>query len=226
MRASRCLAPQLWLAAVLFLSGTAGAANKVHVIAFGRWITVQWFASAASVDKPLSLKVRPLVVDGKIKEYSIGLPHEITDRLFVVRRAFRVNDELPEESAPRWQWQRGGWLLVDRLTGRVFWINLPGFDPYSSAASWYRDYVAYCGVGDDGEKIYAVVAQLTRRKPVLKKSLSEAVRDAFEPDSVCPTPSWQRNPMRVSFEPTGGEKQTFAIHGSVVDLVTDAEEEE
>ncbi|MGA7632099.1 MAG: hypothetical protein WCB11_15155 [Terriglobales bacterium] len=50
---------------------------------------------------------------------------ELTDRLFAVRRAFRVNDALPSENADprtngaRWRGQRGGWLLVDRLTGRV-----------------------------------------------------------------------------------------------------------
>jgi hypothetical protein len=46
------------------------------------------------------------------------------------------------------------------------------------------------------------------------------------PDSACPTPSWQRNPVRVSFEPAGNAKQTFAIRGHVVDLVNDVEEEE
>ncbi len=69
--------------------------------------------------KPMTLKVRALVVDGRVKEYVMGAPHEVTDRLFVVRRVFRVNDSLPEDAAPRWQWQRGGWLLVDRLTGRI-----------------------------------------------------------------------------------------------------------
>src|SRR5439155_15277639 len=69
---------------------------------------------------------------------------------------------------PRWYWQRGGWLLMDRVTGRVAPINLPDFEPLYSAASWYRDYIAYCGVSDDGRKLYAIVAQLGRRKPVLK----------------------------------------------------------
>jgi len=60
---------------------------------------------------------------------------------------------------PIGQWQRGGWLLVDRVTGRVLPINLPEFDASYSAASWYRDYAAYCGVSDDGKKAYAVVAK-------------------------------------------------------------------
>jgi hypothetical protein len=38
----------------------------------------------------------------------------VTDRLFVVRRMFRLNDTLPTETAmtTKWTWERGGWLLV------------------------------------------------------------------------------------------------------------------
>jgi hypothetical protein len=210
----------------MLLSAVAGAATKVHVIAFGKWTSAQWFPTGVE-EKPLILKIRPLLVDGRVKEYVAGSSHEVTDRLFVVRRAFRLNDNLPDDPAPRWQWQRGGWLLVDRVTGRVSPINLPEFDPFYSAGSWYRDYVAYCGVSDDGKKTYAIVAQLSRRKPVLKKPLAnEGVAEDAEPDSACPAPSWQRAPVRVTFEAGGDAKQTFSIRGHVVDLVNDAEEEE
>jgi len=207
------------------VSLAAATAPKVHVITFGKWTSVQWMAGDAD-DKPVALKVRALVVDGRVKEYVLGVPHEVTERLFVVRRAFRVNDGLPEDAAPRWQWQRGGWLLVDRTTGRVSAVNLPEFDVLYSAASWYRDYVAYCGVSDDGKKTYAIVAQITRRKPVLKKAIGDGVADDAAPDSACPAPTWQRGPTRVSFEAGGGEKQTFAIRGHVVDLVDDTDEAE
>jgi hypothetical protein len=212
------------LAAVLVLSSFLGAATKVHVITFGKWIAVQWLAASASPS--LASKVRPLLVDGRVKEYVVGSPHEITDRLFVVRRAFRINDALPEESVASWHWQRGGWLLVDRFTGRVSPASLPSFDPDFSAASWYQDYAAYCGIGDDGKKTYAVVAQLSRRKPVLKKLLPSVLKDDPPQESICPAPQWQRNPVRVSFAPDGGDKQTFAIRGTAVDLVSDAEEED
>lgn len=220
-----------WAACSLVLAAlltpVAGAATKVHVITFGKWTSAQWFTGSPAEGKPLIIKIRALLVDGRIKEYVLGAPHEVTDRLFVVRRVFRMNDSLPEDSGPRWQWQRGGWLLVDRLTGRVSAINLPDFDAYYSAASWYRDYVAYCGVADDGKKTYAIVAQLSRRKPVLKKPLSsDGVPEDAAPDSACPAPLWQRSPARVSFEPVGSAKETFAIRGHVVDLVNDAEEEE
>ena len=215
-----------WILCVLVFSAVAMAAAKVHVIVFGKWMTVQEFGGAGGLDKPVTIKVRALVVDGRVKEYAAGSPHEVTDRLFVVRRAFRVNDELPEETALRWQWQRGGWLMVDRLTGRVSAINLPEFDDAYSVASWYREYVAYCGVGDDGKKTYAIVAQLGRRKPVLKTKVGEGVPDDGSMDSACPAPVWQRGPVRVSFEPASGVKQTFAVRGHAVDLVNDAEEED
>ena len=189
-------------------------------------MTVQWNVGTGADDKSVSLKIRPLIVDGRVKEYVLGPPHEVTDRLFVVRRVFRVNDSLPEDAATRWQWQRGGWLLVDRLTGHESALNLKDFDVLYSASSWFRDYVAYCGVSDDGKKTYIVVSQINRRKPVLKKPLSEPIAEDAMPDSACPTPVWQRSPVRVSFQAVGGEKQTFAIRGHVVDLVNDAEEEE
>lgn len=221
----------MWTCAVLaFISALplAGAAAKVHIISFGKWTAVQWpTGTGGQDDKPVPIKIRALMVDGRVKEYVLGAPHEVTERLFVVRRVFRLNDGLADDAAPRWQWQRGGWLLVDRVTGRVSALNLPEFDALYSAASWYRDYVAYCGVSDDGKKTDAIVAQLSRRKPVLKKLLSDGgIADDAAPDSACSTPVWQRSPVRVSFALAGGAKQTFAIRGHVVDVVNDAEEEE
>lgn len=208
-----------------FFCGNAIGAPKVHTIAFGKWMSVQWLTGIGAANKAETLKIRALVVDGRVKEYVQGASHEVTDRLFVVRRVFRINDGLAEDTNPRWQWQRGGWLLVDRVTGRISAINLPDYDPFYSAASWYRDYVAYCGVSDDGKKTYAIVAQLSRRKPVLKKILGEGVADDAGPDSACSAPEWQRGPVRVSFE-SGSSKQTFAIRGHVVDVVADVPEDD
>ena len=189
--------------------------------------------AGAEGDKTVALKVRPLLVDARVKEFTLGPAHDVTDRLFVVRRAFRVNDSLPQEyaAAPHWQWQRGGWLLVDRVTGRISALNLPEFDTLYSAASWYRDYAAYCGVSEDGKKLYAVVAQISRRKPVLKKLLEGTTfggepKDSAAADSACPLPDWQRSPARVTFEPAGSPKQTFAIRGHSVDLMNEEEDEE
>jgi hypothetical protein len=221
---------------IFFTQPSALAATKPHIIAFGKWTTVQWFpesGSGTADEKPLTLKVRPLLVDARVKEFTLGLTHDVTDRLFVVRRAFRVNDSLPQESTspPHWTWQRGGWLLVDRTTGHISLINLPDFDVFYSAASWYRDYAAYCGISDDGKKVYAVVAQINRRKPILKKPIeAENVPDKRIKDdssnSACPAPAWQRTPARVTFEPAGASKETFAIRAHTVDLLNESEEED
>jgi hypothetical protein len=207
-----------------FLStGPCFAVSKPHVISFGKWIAAKW--PNATGEKMLDLKVRPLFVDAKLKEYTTGDPHDLTDRLFAVRRAFRINDALPAEPATHWQWQRGGWLLIDRSTGRVSQLNLPEFDPFYSTASWYRDYIAYCGVSDDGRKLFAIVAQVGRRKPILKKDAGETGADDA-PDSECPPPTWERRPMRVTFIPDDDHKVVFSIRNRVVDVVTDSEEAE
>ena len=172
MRPALCM-----LSAIFLLPGIAGGVPKPHVVSFGKWTTVKWFVGPGQ-DKPLDLRIRALYVDRRLKEFTLGTPHDVTDRLIVVRRAFRLNDALPEESTsvPNWRWQRGGWLLVDRITGRASPINLPEFDPFYSKAAWYRDYIAYCGLSDDGKNLYAMVAQLGRRKPILKKGSGRRAR--------------------------------------------------
>jgi hypothetical protein len=212
-----------------FVTSAGAASPKVHVVAFGKWTAIEWVPDTA-VNKPVTLKVRALVVDGRVKEHVLGPIHEVTERLFVVRRVFRVNDSLSEEpGAPRWQWQRGGWMLVDRSTGHISPVVLPLFDNYYSVVSWYQDYAAYCGVSDDGKKVYAVVAQLSRHKAVLKKpiaTLPDSPTEEAAPDSACLAPAWQRRPTRISFEPSEQVKQTFVIHGHVVDLVSETDEDE
>ena len=219
----------LWLC-VLFdlvlLAGPAPAASKAHIMSFGKWTTVKWCAGPGE-GKCSDLKVRVLYVDGRARESTLNASHDITERLFAVRRVFRVNDNLPADtaSAPRWIWQRGGWLLVDRMTGRISSMALPEFDPYYSVASWYRDYAAYCGVSDDGKKLFAIVVQVGRRKPVLKKPLGDA--DAGdEPDSECPSPLWERRPVRVTFEPDEDKKVTYSVRGHAADLVDNEDDDE
>ena len=213
----------------LFVSATL-AASKPHVITCGKWTTVKWMADTEE-SKPMDHKLRALYVDGRMKEFTLGTLHEITDRLFVVRRAFRVNDMLPEETAPRWHWERGGWLLVDRVTGRISPLHLPDFDPYYSAVSWYRDYAAYCGLSDDGKKSFVMVAQLGHRKPILKQALGDLPKNDLPkeddpPDSLCSILMWQRQPPRVTFALKGGQKTTYVIRGHIVDLASEEEKDD
>ena len=100
--------PQVALTVGL-LATSAVAAPKSHVIVFGRWQPVKLFAGAGEKTS-IELKVRTLSVDGRLREFTLGEPHEVTDRLFVVRRAFRVNDSLPasDHKPPDWKWQQIG----------------------------------------------------------------------------------------------------------------------
>src|SRR5262245_47738184 len=183
-------------------------ATKTHVVVFGRWTRVQ---PSANDTNPEILRIRPLVVDGKTKEFTTGPAHEVTDRTLVVQRMVRVNDSLPQENGPpRWIWEKGGWLLVDRISGRVQPVALPEFDSYRSQLSWFRDYAAYCGTSDDGQRVFAVVAQIGKRRPLLRKPLNEAKVTG------CGAPVWQRNPVTVAFTTSEDSKLTFTVNSRFV----------
>jgi hypothetical protein len=207
------------------LDGIAASKPKVHVISFGKTSAVKLFLGPEE-KHTAHMKVRALYVDTKRKEFVTGETHEVTDRLFVVRRAYKLNNNLPTDKrkAPSWVWERGGWLMVDRLTTHVAPVSLYEFDPFYSHASWFRDYVAYCGVSDTGEKLSAVVMQLGRKKPILKKELG-AASQGETPDSECSAPTWEKKPTRVTFLPKHEEKQTFSIFGHAWDAAPGSDEE-
>src|SRR3954454_22917102 len=172
-----------WFLVLAVSSSLNATPRQVHVVGLGGYKRVSYSrtgdpAGAAAGEN--TLKIRPLVVDGVVKEWTTGEAHDVTDRSFVVRRVLHINDELPGEksAANRWVWQRGPWLLVDRVSGHVSALKLPDYDPGVSQVSWFRDYAAYCGLTSSGKSLYAVVAQLTVRKPVLAKKLL-----AFEAES-------------------------------------------
>jgi hypothetical protein len=103
-------------------------------------------------------------------------------------------------------------------------VALPEFDPYNSAATWFRDYAAYCGVSDDGKKASAIIVQLGRRKPLLKRPLADS--NAASPQPGCPAPLWERAPARVTFDPKTEQKFTFTVPTRAVDAVTEEENAE
>ena len=140
------------------LAASAAAERKTHSVVLGAARKVPYSkagdpsGAAAGED---TLKIRALLVDGVLKEWTTGDAHDVTDRSFVVRRVIRLNDALPTDKpqekpgpnlASHWVWQRGPWLLVDRATGHVTALHLPDYDPGVSQVSWFRDYAAYCGV--------------------------------------------------------------------------------
>jgi hypothetical protein len=215
----------LLLTLALSLSVFGNAAAKPHVVSFGKWMPVKLFVGPTE-DKTVPIQVRALYVDTKLKEFTTGETHDVTDRIFVVRRAFRVNDSLPtdEKKLPKWMWQKGGWLLVDRATGRVSQVVLPDFDPYYSEVAWYRDYAAYCGISENADKVFADVIEIGRKKPLLRKQLGVA-SNGDAPDSECSVPQWDRQPPKVTFFPKSAAKFAFTLPDRSIDLAPGNDEE-
>ncbi len=210
------MAPPMLFAAAKPHSAVLGAIKKVPY-------SIEGDPAGARPDEK-ELHVRPLVVDGKVKEWTTGDAHDVTDRSFAVRRAVRLNDALPGDKADHWVWQRGPWLLIDRTSGHVIALRLPDYDPAVSEVVWFRDYAAYCGLNAGGKHLYAVVAQMAARKPLLAKKLADwnPVDHAPEP---CQPAVWQRDPLRVVFHPAGAAESSFNLVGSSAVLVEDGDED-
>jgi hypothetical protein len=232
----------LVLAAVFAVSPAVQAApRKTHTVVLGAVRKVPYSKAgdpAGAAVGDTELKIRALLVDGVMKEWTTGDAHDVTGRSFVVRRVIRLNDTLPGDKQEHWVWQRGPWLLVDRETGRVTALKLPDYDPGVSQVSWFRDYAAYCGLTASGKSLYAVVAQVAARKPVLAKKLAafEAGEQNAQPApaapsapaaSACAPPEWQREPLRITFHPTGKDAVSYDIvPGSAVLAEGTGDEEE
>jgi hypothetical protein len=205
MQALKTLAAFVAIPAVIigFSAMLNATPRKVHVVALGAVRRVPYSKTgdpAGALQGEDTLRIRPLVVDGSVKEWTTGEAHDVTDRSFVVRRVLRINDELPGEkpaAGNHWVWQRGPWLQVDRVTGHILALKLPDYDPGVSQVSWFRDYAAYCGITASGKSLYAVVAQLAARKPV---------RPGNSP------PSNATIPTRRSAHPSSGSASRFAPH--------------
>jgi len=210
-------------------SSLSAAPRKPHAVALGAAKRVPYSkagdpAGAAAGED--ALKIRPLVVDGAVKEWTTGDAHDVTDRSFVIRRVLRLNDALPGDTQGHWVWQRGPWLLVDRVTGHANPLKLPDYDPAVSQVSWFRDYGAYCGLTPSGKSLYAVVAQLAARKPALARKI-DVYNPGNRPDPVCAPPEWQREPLRVTFHPAGKGDLSFDIMpGSAVLMEESGDEDE
>jgi hypothetical protein len=219
-------------AGFVVVSPLAGGATpkKTHSARLGAVSQVAY--SKAGADET-SLKIRSLVVDGRMADSTTGDKHQVTERSFVVRRALRINDSLPSDGAgengekresQHWVWQRGPWLLVDSTTGHVTALKLPNYDPGVSPVAWFRDYAAYCGVTASGKSLYAMVAQIGARRAVLSKKLSSYdIENHSTP--ACGLPEWQREPLKVTFHPAGREAVDFDLVGGSAVLVEDDDSE-
>jgi len=191
---------------------------KVHSVTLGPARKVPYTPPEATPDSKSedssTLRIRSLVVDGNQKDWTVGEVHDVTDRTFVVRRALRINDSLPAES-PRWTWQPGSWLMVDRTTGHITALHLPDYDPQVSDLVWFRDYAAYCGISTTAKGgVVAVIAELGAHKPIVQKPLAPWPQPS-PTHPVCAPAVWQRSPMRATLQLTGAPPVTYAIVGTV-----------
>jgi hypothetical protein len=224
----------VFLLATGLLAAAVTPPKKPHVVTLGAVRKVPYSRAgdpAGAAPDETSLKTRALLVDGRVSEWTTGDAHDITDRSFVVRRALRINDSLPSDAAAsakptaeHWVWQRGPWLLVDRVSGRVTALKLPDYDPGVSQVAWFRDYAAYCGVTPSGKSLYAVVSQLGVRKPALSKKLS-AYKLAESQSPACGLPEWQREPLRITFHPAGKDAASFDLAAGSAALVESGDED-
>ena len=190
---------------------------RIHLVTLGAVRKVPYSKEgdpAGALPGETELRVRPLVVDSRVKDWTTGESHDVTERSFAVRRALRLNDALPTDKVEHWVWQKGPWLLVDRTAGRTLPIKLPDYDPSVSEVSWFRDYAAYCGLTAKGNQLYAVVAQIAARKPLLVSKLGAWDAGAPRSAAACGAATWQREPLRITFQAMGGQPASFDLAGS------------
>lgn len=217
----RMLRPCAGIAVILVFTAISAAgatrvrAKKPHYTALGAARTVPYSVEGdPDGAKPgeTTLRVRPLVVNGIVKDWTTGEDHPITEWSFTVRGAIRMNDALPTDSKEHWVWQRGPWLLVDKESGKITTLRLPDYSSAVSNVVWFRNYAAYCGLSPGGKTLYAIVTQVPARKPLVRQKLSPW--KATGQMTACAPAVWQRDPLQVSFAPTGGTSVSFTLAGS------------
>jgi hypothetical protein len=208
--------------------------KKPHLVVLGAVKQVPYSKSgdpAGAGPTETTRKPRAPLLDGRVSEWTTGDALDITDRSFVVRGALPINDSLPGEKTgdkptpDHWVWQRGPWLLVDRVSGHGTALKLPDYNPASSQVAWFRDYAAYCGITATGKSLYAVVAQIGVRKLVLSKRLT-AFDVKNHPWPVWEPPEWQREPLKVTFLPAGREAASYDLVGGSAVMVEQDDEPE
>ncbi len=219
---------RIFFGLVLSPLALSAAAPRVHTVTLGPVRRVPFVAADVAAedraDEAGTLRIRSLNVDGRLVEWVTGEVHDVTERSFTTRRVLHVNDALPGDRAGRWVWQPGPWLLVDRISGRVTSLHLPDFDAAVSDVSWYRDYAAYCGIhaAAKGAGLTAQVWQIGGRKAALSKVVAAwPPKERIRP--VCAPAVWQREPMRVTIKPAGGDAVVYTVTGTSSQMVEDGE---
>ena len=92
--AMQTLRPAIVPLLIALLCPAIASAVKIHTVVLGAVRKVPYTPPEATPetksDDSTSLHVRPLMVDDKQREWTVGPIHEVTDRTFVVQRALRI----------------------------------------------------------------------------------------------------------------------------------------
>ncbi len=208
----------LILPAFFLLNPLLAATPKVHTVTLGPFRRVPYTqpdaTPATKADETSTLKVRPLFVDDRQKEWTTGEIHDVTDRTFTVRRALRLNDALPTDAAPHWIWQPGPWLSVDRSSGHITALHLPDFDSAVSDVVWFRGLrrlLRHRTTAKGG--LFAVVAQLEHGvRSSRNRSANGRKQTTSSPSASLPSGSACQ--CVVTIKPTGGDPTTYDVVGS------------
>jgi hypothetical protein len=221
----------VWLCILLLMlpqpspAGSTGHSHKkaarahhflVHSVFLGPWHTVPFSPNPdAATPTHSQLKVRALVIDGRIADWTTGPIHLVTQSSYTVRQVLRVNDALPTAKTEHWIWQLGPWLSVDRTKGHAALLHLPGYDPRVSHVVWFRDLAAYCGIrGGSKPQLTALLARISVRKALVSTrigSWNPSKNPALLDAPACAPSTWQLNPLRITFQPTVGKPLTYSL---------------
>ena len=188
--------------------------HLVHTVFLGPWHSVPYSPNPdASTPSQSRLRVRALVVDGRIADWTTGPVHLITPTSYTVRQAVRINNSLPSDPHQHWIWQLGSWLAIHRLTGHVAVLHLPGYDPRVSNVAWFRDLAAYCGLrGVVKPRLTLLVARIGTRVALVSNKITPwnpARNPALLSTPACAPVTWKLNPLRVRFQPSVGKPYIY-----------------
>ena len=109
MRISRKLLAAAVSAICMASAGLSAVPRKAHSVVLGAARKVAYSKAGdpgGAATGEDSLRIRALVVDAVVKEWTTGDAHDVTDRSFVVRRAIRLNDALPND---KWDFNTATW---------------------------------------------------------------------------------------------------------------------
>ena len=130
------------------------------------------------------------------------------------------------KKSAKWLWQRGGWLLVDRVSGKIALVKLPDFDAFYSEVSWYRDYAAYCGITSNGERVDARGRRDRRQEGVVSQGIGQGQHGRFVRQELRARRTGTGSRPRVTFLPKTGEKFTVNVSGRFADEAPDNDSDE